>query len=340
MVMNETTSKKTKSVEALGKEFSHFFENRLVLITGAAGFLGSWLTDAIVEANGKVDCVDNLSTGKNDNLSHLKDRVKIYISDVEKFTPVSNSKKYDYVFHFSSRASPEEYQEHPVETLEANSTGTRRMLELARKDEAKLVFASTSEIYGDAQVIPTPETYFGNVNPIGVRSCYDEGKRYGEALCMAFFRSYGVKVRIPRIFNTYGERIREDGIYARALPRFVRQALNDEPITIFGDGKQTRSFCYVADLIKAILKIAILEGIDGEVFNVGNPEEITILSLAEKIIEKTQSRSQIMYLPAMSDDPRRRKPDVSKAKRVLGWNPETDLDYGLGRTIDYLHKNS
>ncbi|MDH2900686.1 MAG: GDP-mannose 4,6-dehydratase [archaeon] len=310
-----------------------------MLITGAAGFLGSWLTDIIVQANGLVDCVDNLSTGKRNNLEHLKDRVNIFFSDVEKFSP-AGAQKYDYIFHFSSRASPEEYQEHPVDTLEANSTGTRRMLEVARNCGATLVFASTSEIYGDAQVIPTPETYFGNVNPIGVRSCYDEGKRFGEALCMAFFRSYQLKVRIPRIFNTYGERIREDGIYARALPRFVKQALNDELITIFGDGNQTRSFCYVTDTIKGILKLATHESIDGEVFNIGNPHEITIVSLAAKIIEMTQSKSKITYLPAMPDDPRRRMPDISKAKRVLGWTPEVDLDYGLGRIIDYFRKNS
>jgi UDP-glucuronate decarboxylase len=335
----ESSQQPKKSVESLGKEFSRFFENKSVLITGAAGFLGSWLTDVIVEAKGKVDCVDNLSTGKKENLDHLQNRVEVFISDVERFNP-SGDKKYDYIFHLSSRASPEEYQEHPVETLEANSTGTRRMLDLSRQHDSKVIFSSTSEVYGDAQVIPTPETYFGNVNPIGVRSCYDEGKRYGEALCMAFHRSFGLRVRIARIFNTYGERIREDGVYARALPRFVNQALNDQPITIYGDGNQTRSFCYVTDTLNGILKLATKEDIDGEVFNIGNPQEITILSLASKIIEMTKSKSKITHHLAPPDDPRRRRPDISKAVRILDWSPEVNLDYGLQRTIDYFRKRS
>jgi UDP-glucuronate decarboxylase len=327
-----------ESAKSLGKEFSQFFEKKHVLITGAAGFLGSWLTDVIVQANGEVDCVDNLSTGKKDNLDHLNDHARIFFSDVEKFTPPHDT-RYDYVFHFSSRASPEEYQKHPVETLEANSIGTRRMLDIAKKSDATLVYASSSEIYGDAQVIPTPESYFGNVNPIGVRSCYDEGKRYGEALCMAFFRSYRTKIRISRIFNTYGERIREDGIYARALPKFVRQALDNKPLTIYGDGRQTRSFCYVTDMIRGILKLATQEDIDGEVFNIGNPEEITILSLIEKIIEITRSKSKIMHHLPTPDDPRRRRPDISKATKILRWAPEVELECGLNRTIEYFRKN-
>jgi UDP-glucuronate decarboxylase len=320
---------------SLGKEFARFFEDKHILITGAAGFLGSWLADVIVEAGGQLDCVDNLSTGKKDNLEHLRDKLNVFFTDVEKFDPSGNT-RYDYIFHFSSRASPEEYQKYPVETLEVNATGTRRMLELGKRFNATVVYASTSEIYGDAQVIPTPETYFGNVNPIGVRSCYDEGKRYGEALCMAYFRSYNTNVRIPRIFNTYGERIREDGIYARALPKFVKQALDDKPITIYGDGKQTRSFCYVKDTIRGILKIATKEGINGEVFNIGNRDEITILALAERIIEKTKSKSQITFLPPVEDDPRRRCPDISKIYSQLGWRPEVDLENGLGRIIQYL----
>jgi UDP-glucuronate decarboxylase len=337
--LSTSISQESESIETLGREFSRFFENRNILITGAAGFLGSWLTDIFVQANGLVDCVDNLSTGKRNNLEHLRNRVNVFFCDVEKFD-TSCAKKYDYIFHFSSRASPEEYQEHPVETLEANSTGTQKMLELAKKTGAILVYASTSEIYGDAQIIPTPETYFGNVNPIGMRSCYDEGKRYGEALCMAFFRSYHLKVRIPRIFNTYGERIREDGIYARALPRFVKQTLNDEPITIYGDGKQTRSFCYVTDTLRGILKLATQEGIDGEVFNIGNLHEITILALAEKIIELTKSKSKVIHLAPMPDDPRRRRPDISKAVKILEWRPKVDLEYGLGRTVSHFRKSS
>jgi UDP-glucuronate decarboxylase len=324
-----------EDVEKLAKEFENSFSSKRILVTGGAGFLGSWLCDVIVRAGGIVDCLDNLSTGKMENVEHLRGKAKIIINDVEK---AELNDIYDYIFHFSSRASPEEYQEHPIQTLTANSIGTLKMLELAKKCNSIFVYASSSEVYGDAKVIPTPETYYGNVNPIGVRSCYDEGKRFGEALCMAYYRESKVDVRIARIFNSYGPRIRHDGIYARALPKFTFQAIKNEPITIYGDGRQTRSFCYVYDTLRGILKLAI-SNVSGEVFNIGNPNEINILRLAEVIKEIIGSKSEIVFLPPKEDDPRRRCPDINKAIKVLGWKPGISLKEGLRRTIRWIKES-
>jgi len=319
-----------RDVKAIAREFEDEFSERRVLVTGGAGFIGSWMCDALVQAKASVDCLDNFSTGRMDNIRHLEGKIKLINADVEKSELFE---KYDFIFHLSSRASPEEYQEHPIETLTANSIGTLRILEHAKRHGSTLLFASTSEVYGDAQVVPTPETYFGHVNPIGLRSCYDEGKRFGEALCMAYFRKHKVKVRIARLFNSYGPRIREDGLYARAMPRFIMQSLKGEPITIYGDGKQTRSFCYVTDTVRGLLKLASKNGLDGEVFNFGNTDEITITELAKKIIRKTGSHSSIKFMPPAPDDPRRRCPDISKARKLLGWEPKVDLDSGLDRLI-------
>lgn len=312
--------------DSLAEMFSGNFASKKVLVTGAAGFLGSWLCDVLLACGAHVTGLDNLSTGRIENVRALQTKGKFLNRAVE-----SNEIDGDfhYIFHFASRASPEEYQTMPIETLTANSIGTLKTLRQAASHGSVFIYASSSEVYGDAKVIPTPESYFGNVNPTGVRSCYDEGKRFGEALCMAYHRQKRAKVRIARIFNTYGKRIRADGLYARALPRFLAQALSNRPITIYGDGKQTRSFGYVTDTITGILKLASTDGIDGEVFNIGNPEEITIEQLAQKIITMSGSDSEIRYMPPVADDPRRRYPDISKAKRFLKYQPEVSLDSGL-----------
>lgn len=320
-------------VHGLAGEFASDFSGKKVLVTGGAGFLGSWLVDVLVQAKGNVDCLDNFSTGRVSNISHLEGKITLINADVES---AELSERYDYILHLSSRASPEEYQQHPIETLTTSSIGTLRILEHAKRHHSTVLFASTSEVYGDAEVVPTPETYFGHVNPIGPRSCYDEGKRFGEALCMAYFREHKVKVRIARIFNSYGPRIREDGLYARAMPRFIMQALQGEPITVYGNGKQTRSFCYVTDTVRGLLKLIAQPGLDGEVINIGNKHEMTILELAQTIAKKTGSKSKITFLPAQPDDPRRRCPDTSKAGRLLKWGVSVGLEEGLESTLQYF----
>ena len=333
--MNAPTVQDEASV--LAREFESGFSGKRILVTGGAGFIGSWMCDVLVLAGGKVHCLDNFSTGRLANIEHLKKRITLIEANVEE---VELSGSYDCIMHLSSRASPEEYQQHPVETLNANSAGTERMLEHARKYGSVVLLTSTSEVYGDAEVVPTPERYFGNVSPTGLRSCYDEGKRFAEALCMAYFRQYKVKVRIARIFNSYGPRIRDDGPYARALPRFIKQALAGEPITIYGDGKQTRSFCYVTDTVRAVLAAASKDGLAGEVINVGNTREITIIELAKMIVDKSRSKSKLAFMPSVADDPRRRCPDISKARRLLNWEPKVALEEGLGRLISARRSES
>ena len=324
------TPQPNEEAETFGKEFRKKFSGRKVVVTGGAGFLGSWLCDALTESNAEVRCVDNLSTGKIENVKGLESQGRVMIENVES---VQLSGPCDFIFHFASHASPEEYQTRPVETLTANSIGTVRMLEHADKSGAVLVYASSSEVYGDAQVVPTPVSYNGNVSTTGVRSCYDEGKRFGEAACLAFHRQEGTDVRIVRIFNSYGPRIRKDGLYARALPKFLDQALTGRPITIYGDGKQTRSFCFVTDTIRAVLTVASRAKLAGEVINVGNTHEITIAELASMIASKSGSKSKLAFMPPVADDPRRRCPDISKAKKLLSWEPKVGLEEGLGRMI-------
>ncbi|MEM3737530.1 MAG: UDP-glucuronic acid decarboxylase family protein [Candidatus Bathyarchaeia archaeon] len=310
-----------------------------ILVTGGAGFLGSWLCDLLVEARAEVWCLDNLATGVLENIAHLRRLENFHFiqGDAETFRL---DQKLDLILHLASRASPEEYQMHPIETLKANSLGTLGMLETARRYGATFLYASTSEVYGDAQIIPTPETYWGHVNPVGPRSCYDEGKRFGEALCVAYIREYGLDVRVVRIFNTYGPRIRADGAYARALPRFITQALRGADITVYGDGSQTRSFCYITDTLIGIWDILTNPKARGEIFNIGNPHEITILQLAEKIKEITQSKSKITFHPLPRDDPKRRCPDITKAKTILGWQPETTLEEGLTKTVNWFRSKN
>jgi len=313
------------------------FEDKNILVTGGAGFIGSYLCDVLVELGASVRCLDSFSTGLIENVDHLFKRrnFRLIKEDVCEF---SGEERYDYILHFASRASPDDYQFHPAETLLANSIGSYRMLELARKNKSRILFASSSEVYGSAKVIPTPETYWGNVNPVGSRSCYDEGKRFGEALFMAYYREYGVDARIVRIHNTYGPRLRADGNYARALPRFIVQALNGANITLYGDGTQTRSFCYITDTTLGVLLALSNERSKGEIFNIGSSDERTILQLAEIVKQIVGSRSKIVFESLSPDDPERRCPDISKAAQVLEWSPQVTLEKGLRRTIDWFRK--
>jgi UDP-glucuronate decarboxylase len=303
-----------------------------VLVTGGGGFIGSWLCDVLVSSGAQVVAVDDLSTGRMKNVDHLtkNPKFKLIKCDVGTF---QSKDKFDFIFHIAGHASPEEYQVHPIETLQTSAFGSANMAELARKNDATLLFASTSEVYGDAEVVPTPENYWGKVNPIGPRSCYDEGKRFAEALFMAYQKQHGLNVRIPRIFNSYGPRLREDGLYGRAISRFIMQALRDNPITIYGDGKQTRSFCYITDTVTGLFLLAISDNAKGEVANVGNSQEITILELAERIKELTKCKSDLKFYPLPKDDPKRRCPDTNKLEKLTGWKPKMEFEKGLERTI-------
>jgi len=313
------------------------FEGKKVLVTGGAGFLGSWMCDVLYGIGAEVICLDDLSTGKIKNVDHLigEKNFEFLEQDVVK---LKTNEKFDYILHLASRASPEEYQLHPIETLLANSIGNLNVLELARRSDARVLYTSSSEVYGDTKVVPTPEDYWGNVNPVGMRSCYDEGKRFGEALFMAYYREHGLDVRIARIFNTFGPRLRADGAYARALSRFIVQALTNHDITVYGDGKQTRSFCYVSDTVTALFLQLTNEKAKDEVINIGNSNEITILELAEKIKRLINSKSMITFHPLPPDDPKRRCPNIDKAKRILGWQPRVTLDEGLTKTIRWFEK--
>jgi UDP-glucuronate decarboxylase len=311
------------------------FEGKNVLITGGAGFIGSWLCDVLVGLGAEVTAVDDLSTGRIKNMDHLtkNPKFKLIKRDVCAFKSVD---KFDFIFHMAGHASPDEYQMHPIETLQASSLGSANMAELARKNDATLLFASTSEVYGDAEVVPTPESYWGNVNPIGPRSCYDEGKRFAEALLVAYHKQYGLNVKIPRIFNSYGPRLREDGLYGRAMSRFITQALTNQPITVYGDGKQTRSFCYITDTVTGLILLTASAKASGEVVNVGNSQEVTILELAGKIKEVTKCKSSLTFHPLPKDDPKRRCPDTSKLEKLVGWKPQVRFEDGLQRTIAWF----
>jgi len=310
------------------------FEDANVLLTGGAGFVGSWLCDILIHLNARVTCLDNLSSGRISNIDHIQsERFTFVNQDVCRF---ETEERYDYILHLASIASPEDYEKRPDEALLSNSLGSYRVSEAARKDGSTILFASSSEVYGDAEVVPTPESYWGNVNSMGVRSCYDEAKRFGESLFMAYHRRYGVDVRIARIFNTFGPRMRADGAYARVIPRFITQALRDQAMTVYGDGSQTRSFCYIADTVKALLLQLVEKNARGDVLNIGNACEITILELAKKIRDAVQSGSEITFYPSRPDDPKRRCPDLTKVKKILGWTPKTSLSDGLDKTIEWF----
>jgi dTDP-glucose 4,6-dehydratase len=299
------------------------------LVTGGAGFVGSHICDALLKRGHRVICVDNLDTGSLENVAHVDDESFSFVMhDIT--GPLFLDEPIDYVFHLASPASPIDYARLPLHTLKVGSYGTHHMLGLAKLKRARFLLASTSEVYGDPQVHPQPETYWGHVNPIGPRGVYDEAKRYAEALTMAYHRQQGVNTSIVRIFNTYGPKMRpHDG---RAIPTFLRQALQDKPVTVFGDGSQTRSFCYVADLVRGL--IALAESDAHLPVNIGNPIEYTLLELAQAVIEVSESRSEIVYEALPTDDPQVRQPDISRATELLGWEPEVDLRDGLRRTID------
>ncbi len=303
-----------------------------VLITGAAGFLGSHLCDRFLAEGHQVVGMDNFVTGSPDNLAHLMGRrdFRFVEHDVTEFMYVEGP--LDGVLHFASPASPVDYLKLPIETLKVGSLGTLHALELAKDKGARFLLASTSETYGDPQVHPQPESYWGHVNPIGPRGVYDEAKRYAEAMTMAYHRQQGVDTCIARIFNTYGTRMRpHDG---RAIPTFVRQALENKPLTVFGDGSQTRSFCYVDDLIRGL--VLLMESGEHLPVNLGNPHEVTLLELAETVIRLTGSSSEIVFEALPVDDPQVRQPDITRARQVLGWQPEVDLEQGLRKLYDSL----
>jgi len=318
-----------------------------VLITGGAGFLGSHLVDRLIGAEHEVIVFDNLLTGRVDNIEHHlgNDRFKFVKQDVTEYLFVEG--ELDAVVHFASPASPIDYLQLPIQTLKVGSLGTHKALGLAKGKRARFLLASTSEVYGDPQVHPQREEYWGHVNPVGPRGVYDEAKRFGEAMTMAYHRYHGLDTRIVRIFNTYGTRMRpNDG---RVISNFVVQALKGEPLTVYGDGRQTRSFCYVSDLIEGILRLLMISGegpsksIDGSQgddihlpTNIGNPGEFTVIQLARMVIEITGSRSIIEHRPLPVDDPRVRQPDISRAVRILGWEPKVSLEEGLRSTIAYF----
>jgi len=291
----------------------------------------------LVGFGANVVVVDDLSTGRIKNIDHLTKTpsIKFIRSDVCVF---ESNDKFDFILHMAGHTSPNEYQVHPIETLQASALGSFRMCELARVNDATLMFASTSEVYGDTEVVPTPESYWGMVDPNGPRSCYVEGKRFAEALLMAYFRKYGLDVRIPRIFDSYGPRLREEGIYGRVISRFIVQALTNRPITVYGDGKQTRSFCYVTDTVTGLMLLMINPRAKGEVVNVGSTKEVTILELVDKVIEATKCKSTIKFQPLPKDDPKRRCPDANKLERLVGWKPNVSLEEGLERTITWFSR--
>ena len=304
------------------------------VVTGGAGFLGSYLVELLLERGHQVIAIDNLVTGNVDNVAHLAGHrnLRFIQQDVTEFLFLDAA--VDYVWHFASPASPIDYLELPIQTLKVGSLGTHKALGLAKHKRARFLLASTSEIHGDPLVHPQSEDYWGNVNPIGPRGCYDEAKRFAEAMTMAYHREHGIDTRIVRIFNTYGPRMRlNDG---RVVPAFISQSLHHRPLTVFGDGSQTRSFCYCSDLIEGIYRLMMSD--TDQPVNLGNPHEMTVLELAQEIIRLTGSRSKIVFKPLPLDDPKQRRPDITRAKKLLNWQPKVSLVTGLDKTIAYFRK--
>lgn len=315
-------------------------DSPVALVTGGAGFLGSHLCDRLLAEGYRVLCLDNLLTGRHENIRHLARHPRFKFVECDVTKPIdlqaaaldSRGRRVDYVLHLASPASPKDYARHPIHTLKLGALGTYHTLGVAKNQGSVFLLASTSEVYGDPEVSPQPETYWGNVNPIGPRSVYDEAKRFAEAITMAYHREHGVRVRVARIFNTYGERMRIDD--GRALPNFMLQALDHRPLTVYGDGRQTRSLCYVSDLIDGLYRLLVSS--ETGPINIGNPEEITMLDLAREIVELTGSTSPIAFEPLPSDDPKQRCPDISLATSRLGWNPKVHRREGIERVIPYF----
>lgn len=329
------------------------FKDKTVLVTGGAGFLGSWVCDVLVRQGAYCICIDNLASGRYENIEHLmkeknfrfinhdiSEPIYFGLTHHPKGICVGDIKRIDLVMHMASRASPFEFERYPISILKSNTLGTMNALGIAKAHNALFFYTSTSEVYGNPprEHVPTPETYFGHVNPVGPRSCYDESKRAGEAFIKAYELEHNLKTKIVRIFNTSGPRIRSKREFGRVVPRFIMQALNDENITVFGDGSQTRSFTYVVDEIEGFFKIIGREETLGEVINLGNDKEFTILELAEIVIEMTNSNSEITFHPLPIDDPQRRSPDLTKAKELLDWEPTTPLQEGLRKTIAWFEQ--
>ena len=305
-----------------------------IVITGGSGFVGSYLCEKLINDGQKIIVIDNLLTGSTENINNLLNNENFSFIEHDVQDHIEIEDKVDYVLHFASAASPKAYTEHPVNTLKAGSVGTINTLGLAKKHSAEYLLASTSEVYGDPLISPQNEEYWGNVNPNGERSMYDEAKRFAEAAVATYSRSYGLKTKIVRIFNTYGPRMQlNDG---RVVTNFIVQALRNENITIYGDGTQTRSFSYVEDTVAGI--ISLMNSTEYDVFNIGNPNEMTVGQLAEKIIKLTDSTSEIKYLELPNDDPKQRKPDITKAKTKLNWEPKVNLDEGLAKTITWVEE--
>jgi dTDP-glucose 4,6-dehydratase len=307
-----------------------------IAVTGGAGFLGSHLCDSLISQGHSVICVDNLITGNTSNIEHLMPHSNFEFVKRNVSNGLKIDGNIDYVLHFASPASPIDYYRFPVETLKVGSMGTLEALNLTRKKKARFLLASTSEVYGDPLQSPQTEDYRGNVNPVGPRSVYDEAKRFAEAITMTYHRLYGIDTKIVRIFNTYGPRMKRDD--GRAIPTFITQALGNKPLTVFGDGSQTRSFCYVSDLVEGINRLMLSEFVGP--MNLGNPEELTILEIAKKILQITGSSNDTVFKPLPEDDPKQRRPDITKAQKMLGWNPVVKLDTGLRETIVWFKKGS
>jgi len=304
-----------------------------VLVTGGSGFLGSHLCERLLEEGFEVICLDNFGSGQRKNIEEFEDHHAFSVIDRDVRIPGSLP-SVDRIYHLASRASPADFTDFPVDIALANTQGTRRLLDHARACDARMVFASTSEVYGDPEVHPQPETYTGNVNIRGVRGCYDESKRFGETLTVAYQRKYGVDARTVRIFNTYGPRMRPDD--GRVVPTFVTQALRGDDLTIYGDGKQTRSFCYVHDLIEGLVSLMRINDPEHDVYNIGKENERTIKELAHKVLNLTDTKSDIVYEPLPEDDPTQRRPDISRAKTELNWEPKIPLREGLKKTISHF----
>lgn len=312
-----------------------------VLVTGGAGFIGSHLCDALIKKGYHVSALDNLVTGSEKNIDHLKGnpRFTFIKHDILKDLPAkikANLQNLKYIYHLASPASPPKYRKYAIETILVNSIGTKKMLDLAKSTQAKFLFTSTSEVYGNPLEHPQKEKYFGNVNPVGPRACYDESKRLGESITMEYVRIYGLDARIVRIFNTYGPRM--DPLDGRVIVNFINQVISGNPVTIYGDGTQTRSFCYILDMVKGIISAMEKEKTKGLVVNLGYPKEYTVKEIAMKIIELFNKKTKITYSDLPVDDPVRRRPDISLAKDILGWQPEVNLQDGLSETIKYFSK--